>query len=86
MPVFMLGVGCSVAVILANSGFMPLTVDAAARLVDQTVSNELAITERVRRARKDVLLPLATNFGFRACRSLYEPAIGGGRDILAAPC
>jgi hypothetical protein len=82
MPVFTLGAGCSVAVILANRSFMPLTVDVAARLVDQTVSNK-AIGERISRARKGFLLPGATIFGFRACRSLYESVI---RDILAAPC
>ena len=86
------------AAILVNSGFMLLTVDAAARPAVRTVSKELAIVERVSRARKNVLLPGATNFGSRACRSLYESAlyalslcfqfgrcIGGGRDILAAP-
>lgn len=99
MPVFTLGVGCSVAAILVNSGFMLLTVDAAARPAVQTVSKELAIVEPVSRARKNVLLPGATIFGFRACRSLYEFAIhalslcfqserciDGSRDILAAPC
>ena len=87
------------AVILTNSGFMLLTVDAAARPAIQTVSKELAIVERVSRARKNVLLPGATIFGSRACRSLYgsaihalslcfqsERCIDGGRDILAAIC
>lgn len=38
-----LGFACNLAVILANGGFMPLTVDAATRLVDQSVFNQLTI-------------------------------------------
>ena len=56
---FLLGVGfvCNLAVILANGGFMPLTVDAATRLVDPSVFNRLTIGERISSASKDVLLP-----------------------------
>lgn len=57
MPVLMLGLGCNLAVILANGGFMPLTIDAAARLVDPPVLNDLTVGERVSSASKDVLLP-----------------------------
>ena len=57
MPVLMLGLACNLTVILANGGFMPLPVEAAARLVDQTVLDTLTIGERVSSASKDVLLP-----------------------------
>lgn len=57
MPVLMLGLGCNLAVILVNGGFMPLPVGAAARLVDQTTLNSLMVGERVGSASKDVLLP-----------------------------
>jgi hypothetical protein len=59
MPILMLGLICNLGVILANGGFMPLTVDAAARLVDQTTLNSLVIGERVSSASKDILLPEA---------------------------
>jgi hypothetical protein len=56
---FLLAVGfaSNLAVILANGGFMPLTVDAATRLVDPSVFSRLTIGERVSSASKDVLLP-----------------------------
>jgi len=57
MPILMLGLGCNLAVILANGGFMPLTVDAASRLVNQTVLERLVIGERISSASKDILLP-----------------------------
>jgi len=57
MPILLLGLVCNLGVILANGGFMPLTVDAAARLVDQTALNNLAVGERVSNASKDILLP-----------------------------
>lgn len=57
MPVLMLGLTCNLAVILANGGFMPLTVNAAARLVDQTTLDSLVVGERVSSASKDILLP-----------------------------
>ncbi|HET9913131.1 MAG TPA: DUF5317 domain-containing protein [Anaerolineales bacterium] len=59
MPVLMLGLSCNLGVILANGGFMPLTVDAAARLVDQTTLDSLVVGERVSSASKDILLPEA---------------------------
>lgn len=59
MPVLMLGLICNLGVILANGGFMPLTVDAAARLVDQATLNSLVVGERVSSASKDILLPEA---------------------------
>lgn len=57
MPVIMVGLACNLAVILANGGFMPLPVEAAARLVDRDVLERLTIGERVSSASKDVLLP-----------------------------
>jgi hypothetical protein len=51
------GLGCNLAVILANGGFMPLTLDAAANLVDSSVLNSLVIGERISSASKDILLP-----------------------------
>jgi len=57
MSILMLGLGCNLGVIVANGGFMPLTVDAAVRLVDQTVLNTLAVGERISSASKDILLP-----------------------------
>ena len=57
MPLLMLGLGCNLAVILANGGFMPLTMDAASRLVNQAVLDSLIIGERISSASKDILLP-----------------------------
>ena len=57
MPVIMVGLACNLVVILANGGFMPLPVEAAARLVDRDVLERLTIGERVSSASKDVLLP-----------------------------
>ncbi|HSB03106.1 MAG TPA: DUF5317 domain-containing protein [Anaerolineales bacterium] len=62
MPLLMLGLGCNLGVVLANGGFMPLTVEAAARLVNQRILNGLTIGERVSSASKDVLLPEARIF------------------------
>jgi len=57
MPILMLGLGCNLAVILANGGFMPLTIDAASRLVNQAILDSLVIGERISSASKDILLP-----------------------------
>jgi hypothetical protein len=51
------GLGCNLAVILANGGFMPLTLDAAARLVSPSVLDGLVVGERISSASKDILLP-----------------------------
>jgi hypothetical protein len=56
MPVLAFGLACNLAVILANGGFMPLTIDAASRLVSQTVMDRLVLGERVGSASKDILL------------------------------
>jgi hypothetical protein len=56
MPLLAFGLACNLAVILANGGFMPLTTDAASRLVSQTVLDRLVIGQRVGTASKDILL------------------------------
>lgn len=60
MPVLMIGLGCNLAVILANGGFMPLPLEAAARLVSQDVLDSLVLGERISHASKDVLLQEAS--------------------------
>jgi hypothetical protein len=57
MPVFLIGLSLNLTVILANGGFMPLTMDAAAKLVDPSVLSRLPIGERLSSASKDILLP-----------------------------
>jgi hypothetical protein len=59
VPLLMLGLACNLGVILANGGFMPLPVEAAARLVDQTTLSSLPIGVRLGSASKDILLPEA---------------------------
>jgi len=57
MALLALGFACNLAVIFANGGFMPLPVEAATRLVDQSVFNRLTVGERISSTSKDVLLP-----------------------------
>ncbi len=59
MLILIFGLACNLAVILANGGFMPLTMEAAARLVDRSVLENLVIGERLSHASKDILLPEA---------------------------
>lgn len=56
MRILLVGLLCNLIVILANGGFMPLSLNAAARLVDQTVLDGLVLGQRVSSASKDVLL------------------------------
>lgn len=56
MPLLAFGLACNLVVILANGGFMPLTTDAASRLVSKTVLDRLVLGERVGSASKDILL------------------------------
>lgn len=56
MPVLAFGLGCNLAVILANGGFMPLTLGAAAQLVNQSVLDSLVQGERISSASKDIIL------------------------------
>lgn len=60
MPVLMLGLGGNLAVILANGGFMPLPLEAAARLASQDVLDSLVVGSRISHASKDVLLQEAS--------------------------
>jgi hypothetical protein len=59
MPILLLGLGCNLAVILANGGFMPLPVETAHNLVNQTILDGLTVGERISSASKDILLPEA---------------------------
>lgn len=56
MPLLAFGLGCNLAVILANEGFMPLTWEAAASLADPTVLNSLELGGRISVGSKDILL------------------------------
>lgn len=57
MPLLAFGLGCNLAVILANGGFMPLPWDAAASLAGPSILNSLEVGERISNSSKDVLLP-----------------------------
>ncbi len=56
MPLLALGLGCNLAVILANGGFMPLTWEAAASLSSPSILKSLELGERISSSSKDVLL------------------------------
>lgn len=56
MPVLMIGLGCNLAVILANGGFMPLPLEAAERFVSPDVLSGLVLGGRISHASKDILL------------------------------
>ncbi|MGZ9226929.1 MAG: DUF5317 family protein, partial [Anaerolineales bacterium] len=56
MPLLAFGLGCNLAVILANGGFMPLTWEAAASLAGPSILNSLEMGERISSSSKDVLL------------------------------
>ena len=60
MPVLMFGLGCNLAVILANGGFMPLPQEAAARLVSQDVLDSLVLGGRISPSSKDIFLQEAS--------------------------
>lgn len=57
MPLLLVGLGCNLAVILLNGGFMPLAVETAAKYIDQNILDNLVIGERIGKASKDILLP-----------------------------
>lgn len=59
MALLAFGLGCNLAVILANGGFMPLPVETASRLVSKSVLDGLEIGGRIGSASKDILLPEA---------------------------
>jgi hypothetical protein len=56
MPLLAFGLGCNLAVILANGGFMPLPWEAAASLAGPSILNSLELGERISSSSKDVLL------------------------------
>jgi hypothetical protein len=51
------GLACNLAVILVNGGFMPLSIETAARFANPSVLGKLALGERISSASKDILLP-----------------------------
>lgn len=57
MPILFAGLGCNLAVILANGGFMPLMAETAERLVSHDVLNGITFGERIGYSSKDILLP-----------------------------
>jgi len=57
MPVLLAGLTLNFVVILANGGWMPLTLDAATKLTNQATLSKLQIGERISSASKDILLP-----------------------------
>lgn len=57
IPLLLVGLGCNLAVILLNGGFMPLAVETAAKFIDQNVLDSLVIGARIGKASKDILLP-----------------------------
>jgi hypothetical protein len=57
MPLLIFGLGCNLAVILSNGGFMPLPVETASRLVSPSVIDSLELGGRISSASKDILLP-----------------------------
>jgi hypothetical protein len=60
MTFLMLGLGCNLAVILANGGFMPLPLETAARLASREFLDSLEIGGRIGHSSKDILLPDAS--------------------------
>jgi hypothetical protein len=56
MPLLAFGLGCNLAVILANGGFMPLTWEAAANLTSPSFLNSLELGQRISSDSKDILL------------------------------
>ncbi|MEW5828777.1 MAG: DUF5317 domain-containing protein [Chloroflexota bacterium] len=59
MALLLIGLGCNLAVIVANGGFMPLPLETAQRLVPPTVLSQLEIGARLGSSSKDILLPEA---------------------------
>ena len=51
------GLGCNLAVIAANHGFMPITVEAFTSLADAEALERVTVGGRLSHASKDILLP-----------------------------
>ena len=56
MYLFLFGLGCNLLVILLNGGFMPLSINTAAKLWPDSVLSTLNIGGRIHAASKDILL------------------------------
>jgi hypothetical protein len=56
MPLLLAGLGCNLAVILSNGGFMPLMAEAAANLVSKDILNGIQYGARISHSSKDILL------------------------------
>lgn len=56
MPLLAIGLGCNLAVIAANGGFMPMTVDAFTSLAGKQVLGQITLGERLGPGSKDILL------------------------------
>ncbi len=91
MILLLIGLGCNLAVIVANGGFMPLPVETAERLVSPTVLSHLDLGARLGSSSKDILLPeakitlpwLADRFASPAFLS-YRFAFSLGDVLVAA--
>jgi len=59
MPWLMAGLGCNLAVILANGGFMPLPLETLRTMLAPEVLTTLVLGERLGLSSKDILLPEA---------------------------
>lgn len=57
MIILFLGLGCNLIVIVANGGFMPLSVETASHFVSGDLLNSLEVGARISHASKDILLP-----------------------------
>ena len=96
MPWLMVGLACNLVVILANRGFMPLSLETAARLVSREILDTLVIDARISKSSKDILLPdamiwfpwladrftLPSFFSYRVAFSLGDIGVSLGAFLL----
>ncbi len=89
MPVLLTGLILNLAVIAANGGWMPISPEAASRLLGEDVSNHVALGARF--GQKDLLLRTQDmHLGFLADRFLlpawfpYQVAFSAGDILIAA--
>lgn len=57
MAILLIGLGCNLAVIVSNGGFMPLSLEAVSHFIPQNILGNLVIGGRISSASKDILLP-----------------------------